>query len=221
MQTHWLHRNGSDSVILFFCGWGTDYRPLTDIPHGGTDVLCLYAYHTGCAPDWDALLAPYSERHIIAWSMGVLQAELALAQRAAEFGSALAVNGSLRPVDDRFGIPCRAYQLTIDSFSDSALRKFIQRMCKDRQSISRYNERLPQRELAEQKSELIFHQQQTEQLGADTSVLFTKALVGKADLIFPPDNLRSFWHGKVPITESDMPHFVFYHFPTWADMLTV
>ncbi len=221
MKSHWLHRNGSDTVILFFSGWGTDFQPFLPIPSGGCDVLCLYAYHCDATPDWDAILAPYQHHHLIAWSMGVLQAEREFAGSGITFSSALAVNGTLCPVHDRWGIPRSGYQLTIDSFSEPALRKFIQRMCKDRAVITRYTANLPQREIDEQKDELIFHQQQSELFGSENPSLFSTALIGSADLIFPPANLQRFWDGKVRILEVDLPHFPFYQFDSWSEILAL
>lgn len=221
MQYHWLQRKGSESLVLFFCGWGSDFRPFESIPSESCDIICFYSYHTGCIPDWDTILAPYNKHHIVAWSMGVLQAEISLADRSRIFATALAVNGTLLPVHDQYGIPCEAYQQTIDAFSEPSLRKFIQRMCKERSVISSYNEQFPKREITEQKDELIYHQQQSLIRGREQTSLFTKALIGTADMIFPPDNMRNFWEGKLTVVESEYQHFPFYRFLSWEALIAL
>ncbi len=219
MQYHWLHRNGSDRLVLFFCGWGSDYRPFERIASGNCDVACFYAYHTGDIPDWHGLLAPYRERHVVSWSMGVLQAEIALQGIRGSITSALAVNGTLLPVHDRFGIPCAAYQQTIDQFSEPALRKFIQKMCRERSVIQAYNEHIPQREIREQQEELIYHQQQSQAHGREQTGLFSRAIIGSSDMIFPFENMRNFWAGKTLVEETEHQHFPFYHYTSWGALI--
>lgn len=219
MQYHWIQRKGSKNLLLFFCGWGSDFRPFEIIPSHNFDIICFYSYHIGNLPDWDEILAPYTTQYVVAWSMGVLQAEIALSNRSSAFTRAIAVNGTLLPVDDRFGIPCSSYQQTIDSFSEPSLRKFIQRMCKDRSVIATYSNQLPIREIQEQKDELQYHQQQSMVFSKQNTLLFSKAIIGMSDLIFPPSNMQKFWEGKVPIFETEFPHFPFYQFPSWDALL--
>jgi len=219
MKYDWLHRTGNSKLLLFFCGWGNDSSPFEPLVAKEYDVLCLHSYHNPQSCPVGEIMESYGSVYVVAWSMGVLQAEQVLAGTGAQIEKALAVNGTLFPVSDDYGIPRRAYMLTVRSFSEAARNSFFLRMCGSRSTFARYSEHLPQRDVGEQKDELVFHQNQSAQFGQEHTRLFTHVLLGREDQIFPFENMQRFWSGFANVRVEPWPHFVFYQFDTWDDLL--
>ena len=89
-------------LLLFFAGWSASPESFTGLKaENGTDIMLCYDYRD---MTFHEDLSSYKEIHLIAWSMGVRMAELALAGKYA-LTTATAVNGTPRPIDDNFGIP--------------------------------------------------------------------------------------------------------------------
>ena len=89
-------------LLLFFAGWSASPESFTGLKaENGTDIMLCYDYRD---MTFHEDLSSYKEIHLIAWSMGVRMAELALAGKYA-LTTATAINGTPRPIDDNFGIP--------------------------------------------------------------------------------------------------------------------
>ncbi|MFR8355607.1 MAG: pimeloyl-ACP methyl esterase BioG family protein [Parabacteroides sp.] len=89
-------------LLLFFAGWSASPESFTGLKaENGTDIMLCYDYRD---MTFHEDLSSYKEIHLIAWSMGVRMAELALAGKHA-LTTATAINGTPRPIDDNFGIP--------------------------------------------------------------------------------------------------------------------
>ena len=94
--------NSHPRLLLFFAGWSASPESFTGLKaENGTDIMLCYDYRD---MTFHEDLSSYKEIHLIAWSMGVRMAELALAGKYA-LTTATAVNGTPRPIDDNFGIP--------------------------------------------------------------------------------------------------------------------
>jgi biotin synthesis protein BioG len=48
---------------------------------------------------------------------------------------------------------------------------------------------------------------------------FDKIFIGNQDLIFPTKNQVNFWEGKSKIIELDIPHFPFFYFKSWDEII--
>ncbi len=203
MEAIWLKReSGNSSLALIFLGWAgaPGAAPAEALPPG-CDCLCFYDYRTLAS---HALPQATSYKHIAlaAWSFGILAAEHAISGLSVE--TALAFNGTPRPVDDRLGIPRRAFQVTRRGLPRAGVSLFFERTFGGADKIP--SGALPQRSLAELCSELdALHS--LAQLPEPGRIAWSKAFVGKRDLIFPPENMRAYWGEKA--AEIDTPHYPF------------
>lgn len=68
MKQHFIIKNNSKRLLLFFAGWGMDETPFLQIRPTDTDWMVCYDYRS-LEFDTD-LLQKYSEIRLIAWSMG-------------------------------------------------------------------------------------------------------------------------------------------------------
>lgn len=219
-MTHtWLHQNKTDKLILFFNGWGCDEKPFQHLLSDEYDVMMLNDYRSLYLPEsFEEALDAYREIYVIAWSFGVWVAQSVLEEWGDRIQGAIAVNGTTEPVHPRFGIPKPIVMGTLANLSERSLEKFQRRMVKSSDLWERFEAVKPQRDLDEVENELFLL---TEHFKVQTFTKngFQKAVIGKEDLIMPTANQKAFWQGKAEVVELDQPHFCFFAFRTWDEIL--
>ena len=206
MQAQWLHKSpdAPGTRLIVFCnGWGMDAQAVAHFPPPQADLLMLYDYRDATPPRLD--LTPYARCELLAWSLGVHMS----AALPWEFHHAVAVNGTPRPVDDAFGIPCRVYALTEQRFSAASCHKFLRRAGIDPALCGRSPEALK----AELAAVRAFVPAQTRR--------FDAALIASDDLIFPTRNQRAYWDTQAHTRQRPIaaPHYPFAHFTSWDAVL--
>lgn len=203
MIQHFIIRKGHPRLILFFAGWGMDFRPFADYHPVDSDFLICYDYRS---PAFDyRLLQPYDEVCLVAWSMGVWAASQVFSSGEYTLHST-AINGTNFPVDNERGIPHAVFTGTLNGLTPVSLQKFFRRMCGSSRSLEAFLEHAPQRSLEELKEELAcIGEQSLSQPFA--SFKWDKAIIGLQDYIFAADNqLRAFSAGT-EIVQVEAPHY--------------
>lgn len=205
MEHYFIQRQGCPRVVLFFAGWGMDWHPFAGYRPEGSDLLVCYDYRSlDFDPFW---VAGYESIRLVGWSMGVWAASCLFASAGLPFADRIAVNGTPVPVDDEKGIPRRIYEGTTNGLDETAYRKFLRRMCGSGEALEAFLSRRPLRPLGELKEELRLIGEQAAALPA-SDFAWSKAIIGKRDLIFLPDNQRRAWGGSGTRTvELDVPHY--------------
>ncbi|MCM1110685.1 MAG: DUF452 family protein [Clostridium sp.] len=199
--------NGSRRLLMFFAGWGMDSNPLTEVSAPGFDTMILFDYASDDDPDdrrLAVLLGQYDEICIVAWSFGVANAANFMARHPGlPVTLRVAVNGTLRPVDDLLGIPVQVYSGTLGSFSPRMLEKFRLRMTGSREAYTRFSDSLPQRS----NESLLDELRLMEYFRGESAPSWDLAVVGRDDRIFPPENQLRHWSElNVTVREIDAPH---------------
>ena len=215
MQTCWLNHNNNPDCILFLAGWGMGPEPFLDMAAGAVDVLMVYDYRQ--LDDFDpATLLPDNHRlHLLAWSMGVWAAGRLLKHMA--FSSATALGGTCRPVDDTYGIPDQLFSETIAHFSPAVLDDFYRAMFTDPAQAAQFLDHRPDRPLNELKDELV-HLYDSCRITPKSRDIFGQHFVTSRDRIFPARNQVRAW-GRNNCTSAAWPHFPFYHWSGWTELL--
>lgn len=208
MKYKWLNKSENKEIIVFFNGWGMDENIVKHLECENYDVLMFYDYNT-LETDYDfANLNTYSKKYLVAWSMGVMTATLF----DINYNSKTAVNGTLKPIDDKFGIPERIYNLTLKGFSPKGAERFIYNMFNHKTENSASPIVVTQRDFENQKSELeaLTHYQSNEKFKYD------RIIISSEDKIIPAKNQAAYWK-KEPNLKSG--HAPFNHFKKWSDLL--
>lgn len=217
MKHSWINNNGSSSVILVFLGWGADARCLSRMEPTAFDVVAFYDYddlHTSVD------LSCYTDIQVIAWSMGVFNAECFLNENHITPSRKVAIAGTCLPVDNLYGLLPDICQGTLDNWADTTRRKFSMRMCGGRQGFADALPLMSDRSVDNQKTELSSIMLRAKQLPSGNDVTWNKAIISSADLIFLPDNQRRYWQSHATaIVEVDMPHFPFLAFSSFDAIL--
>lgn len=188
--------SGNSRLLLFFAGWGMDETPFLDYSFPDSDFIICYDYHS---LDFSVEnLRIYSEIKVVAWSMGVWAASMALAGKELPIRESIAVNGTPWPVDDERGIPVSIFKGTLGSLDERGLCKFRRRICGSPDLLRQFMEKIPKRSLEDLRSELQAVEKMTV-ASAPVSFVWDKAYVGMKDKIFPPGNQQKAWEGTTTI----------------------
>jgi len=221
MRLHWQVRQERPRLLLFFNGWGMDERLLAMIePPAGRDLLavCDYTELQQGADAVQAAVERYPATDLVAWSMGVWAAASLFGTTGARFDKAVAVNGTGRPIDDRYGIPAALFQATLDTYSARARDSFFRRMCDGRDACGEFLPHAPLRDVQDQRRELLALARDAGE-GLPPPGPFTSAVVGSRDRILPPENQVRYWQGVLSCRTANLPHLPFSCRTGWREIL--
>ncbi|MBQ3640338.1 DUF452 family protein [bacterium] len=197
-----LNKQNNSDLIVFFSGWGADVNMFKTMKADGFDVIMFYDYSDYFVPNFD--FSNYKKIYLIAWSMGVLMSQVL----ELNYDKKIAINGTLLPVHDKFGIPEKIYNLTINNFNDTTKSKFSKKIGLNCE-LTRTNDEL--------KNELI-KIKEYQQLCSNSKIKFDKAYISINDKIFPYENQKLFWTMKnTEITTIDANHYI--PFSSWKEIL--
>lgn len=213
MQYHWLNKENNDNLIVFFAGWSFDYIPFKFLDCTDNDVLVVYDYNSiDDLPNFNT----YNNKTLITWSMGVYVAYL-LKDKFKDFNRKIAINGTIYPVDDEFGIPHRTFDLTL-KFAQTGLEgKFYKNVFNNDELFERYSKAPVERSIENRVSELY----SLDKLIKETKIKYNSefydfAIVSNFDKIIPTKNQLAFWKEKAKTV--DCGHFPFYNYNSWDEI---
>ncbi|NMW19360.1 MAG: DUF452 family protein [Chlorobiaceae bacterium] len=225
MKTVWLRKQGADELLLFFNGWGMDHRIAAHLLHESLaadfspDFLVCYDYRTLEPDSWFIKeISRYDCITVVAWSFGVWVAqltELPVVERA------IAINGTLHPVDAELGIPPELFHATLSTYSEENRHRFNRRMCGSREALALFSTMSPDRKTSDQLEELerLQESMQTGYLHDVAAWQYNHAVIGGRDLVFPARKQFTAWKGVPQTVIADMPHFPFFHFINLQEVL--
>lgn len=196
MKYKWLNKQNNKKLIIFFNGLGMDENAVNHLDTEDYDIVMFYDYNN---LETDFKLEEYDEKYLIAWSMGVMIAT----NFNFGFKSATAINGTLMPIDAKFGINPKIYDLTIKGFNPE---KFIQNMFEEPTSIK------VSREAENQKSELVAIKNYSSKEGFK----YNRILISENDKIITTKSQCNFWGIEPNIKSGHCPFFLF---KKWSELL--
>ena len=212
MNIDFLRRSGSPTLELFFAGWGMDSRPFAwaaDSPHtADCDFAVCYDYtdiQLDKVNQANAQLHGYSKVRVRAWSLGVYAASLVLPDMGCAISTAVAINGTLWPVDDELGIPHAVYDATAANLTAESLERFNRRMCGAHRAV--FEQRRPLRSVDSLRAELLHIRECAADRTRPQFTGWTQAVLSSRDKIFPIANMRRAW-SATPQLELDEPHYM-------------
>ncbi len=203
MKYKWLSKKqNNEKLLYFFNGWGMDERALNiSNIFSNFDVLMFYDYQN---LDMDENVfvecQKYKNKYLISWSMGVMISSI-FSLKLGKLDKKIAINGTIKPIDDNFGILKKIYDLTIKGFNQSSCEKFVKRMFVETTAFSPF---LPKRTLEELKNELI----SLKTYKGDENFSFDLVYISEYDKIITPKNQLNFWNKRnEKILMLDCGHF--------------
>lgn len=208
MKLTYLKQEPANSrLILIFTGWSTGPELFHEIDISGWDVAVAHDYSN---PELEcALPDKYVTIYLFAWSLGVAEADRSLP--AGRITAAFAINGTVTPVSDNYGIPKAIYHGTADNLTPRNLQKFRRRMMPDGDSFRHYFAT----ELSEEQCHILADELRAiASRHTDDTVMptlkWTRAYIGADDRIFPPDNMSAAWQRvtDTAVIHTDDAHYI-------------
>lgn len=213
-----LKNNNSENLILFFCGWGMDETPFS-ILKSTCDILYVYDYKTPDFPDFN--FSKYKSVKLIAFSYGVYASAIAKLPDSLHLESSIAINGTLIPVDDKYGVPTKQFELT-EKMDSQTVVKFRERLFggeKAKEDFEIFEKNLPNRSALSCTEELIGMKHYVPLFPVPQKI-FDKIYISKFDRCVPTRNQYNFWQGlkQLNIIELDTGHFPFYNYTSLEEL---
>ena len=261
METKTIN-NQSKKVILFFAGWGMDWHPFSHLSTSEYDVVIFYNY-TNLEADFPLhkTLQEASQINIIAFGTGVWAASsmfdryfYQLSQKGRfrslrilkKINKSIALNGTLCPVSNIWGIPQRLFNSTLSALnkeldtnkytmgSSKCIKKYLWRMCKNEDEYNKYLSAPSQRGLEDVRNELMALK---ENYIFSNSIFWNKIVIGSDDISIPAKNQLRFWSeyelgidrsskfslnaNDFSITQIQEAHFPFFNWEKWEEILAL
>ncbi|EJW92150.1 Dithiobiotin synthetase [gut metagenome] len=206
MKQHFIIQQGHRHLLLFFAGWGMDETPFTSIHPIGCDWMIAYDYRSLSFND--ALLQPYTDITLVAWSMGVWAASHIRAHYPhLPIRTCTAINGTPFPIHETKGIDPLLFEGTLKNLSRASLQKFQRRMCHSATAYKEFLHIAPQRGVEELREELAAIGRQANLL-LPVLMQWDRAVIGQNDRIFLPDHQLAAWEKQaVSVTRVDAAHY--------------
>lgn len=187
---------------------------------GSRDYDILHIYDFSELSTIDGVLADinsYSERILISWSMGVWGGQHLFDGLGHLFARSIAINGTLCPVDDQYGIPRELFAGTMGGWSELSRRKFYRRLTGGGTIEKKFLKYQPMRSITDQKRELAFYLSDADCIARNQSI-YREVLISDRDRIVPTVNQLSYW-GKDIVMHAG-GHFPFYDWNSWDHLLS-
>lgn len=222
MKLH-LQSNNSENLILFFCGWGMDENPFS-ILKNNSDVLYVYDYTTPEFPEFD--FSKYNQVSLLAFSYGVYASGIAKLPADLSLDKSTAINGTLVPVDEEYGVPLKQFELT-EKMDSSTVVKFRQRLFggeKSKEHFEIFEQSLPQRS-AQSCTDELSGMKKYVPVFAQPQRKFDKIYIGLHDRCVPTRNQKNFWQKICQnnecsnIIELETGNFPFYNYKSLEELL--
>lgn len=207
MKTQFLLQKANNrNLVLIFAGWSTGpelFKPLEETIPEGWDLLVAYDYSDFTFPN--EILDRYYTVYLFAWSLGIAASARSLAPE--KITRAFAINGTLEPVSDNYGIPPAIFNGTADRLDTRNLAKFRQRMFASGDEFRSKSHLFSQEDDIESlRKQLYLFSQPLQTVGLPWKRVF----IGRDDRIFPPVNQKRFWETQeaTEIIELEKPHYI-------------
>ncbi len=162
-------------------------------------------------------LNKYKNITLIAFSYGVFMAAY-LKDILPKCDIKIAVNGTLSPVHEEFGIPQKIFTLTLENMTELTALKFREKLFADKNELATFNKNLPNRDMESSKNELAALKKYFEKC---VDFEYDKVLIGENDRIIPTKNQKNFWLNHSNCKISDRGHFLFYKFNDFDEIINL
>ncbi|MDR0560634.1 MAG: malonyl-ACP O-methyltransferase BioC [Prevotellaceae bacterium] len=207
MKVFWHKKDGNRHILLIFNGWSFDCGIFGEVDFPEHDIVSFYDYSDIRTEQFD-FTQSYENVKLIAWSYGVFVADV-YAANIYNLKTAVAINGSILPVDDKKGIPERIFLATLQSFNEKNREKFYIRAAGNISAYKNMLNLLPSRsidnQIAELKSLYCLSSKKRQ-----NGLKWNLAIISENDKIFPSENLKNAWsEANVPIYSIDSEHIPF------------
>ncbi len=142
MKTFLRRFENNRELIILFGTWGIDEKAFSDLCNDRFDFILYYNYSAD-----EPLILPemktYRRVTVIGWSLGVWAAEYYSRKMGIKPDLTIAINGTPVAADDKYGIPLKIFEATLDNISDYSMGKFYLRLFGTRSRFEMNRQNIP------------------------------------------------------------------------------
>ncbi len=208
----------NENLIIFFSGFMMNPEVFDFLSVENHDIFFIHDYRDfGLDESFFEDIESYFKVNLVSFSLGVTIAAAVMKNLKKEFVDAIAINGTLKPINDFFGIPEKIFHGTLENLSEENLDKFYKRVFGAEYDAVKKNLIYDVDKAKEELSNILSFVQSNSLL----ENIYCKAFVSEDDKIFPPTNQMSFWQKEVNLIFLQGGHFPFHQFKSWDDILNV
>lgn len=204
MKTRLLKGTAQDTLKVVFLGFGQDLTPFFSLKLS-SDTLFVYDYEDDSA-DF-GVIYKYEKYDVIAWSLGVMMADIWVSKTEMKPRRMIAINGTPFGVNSEKGVDSALYQATLANLSEDNMTRFYRRMCGRGQEFIAFSKVKPLRSIDSFKNELIFlaGKSATHCPGEN---IWDEAFIGLKDAIIAPLNQERGWRDlALNVVKLDVSHY--------------
>lgn len=219
MKTYIRRREKNNNLVVLYGGWGNDENMFTPLCNDEFDFIFFYQYSAD-----EALVLPemktYKKITLIGWSLGVWAAEYLSARTGIKPDITIAVNGTPVPADDKYGIPLKTFEGTLNNLSGENMGKFFLRMFGDKTTYLRNADRIPMRSVRSLHDELRWlYNRMMEPF--EPGFRWDYAISCENDRVFPSKNLTGYWNRAAPTRHIvlKLPHYLFHEWDSFPEFI--
>lgn len=219
MKTYIRRREKNTELIVLYGAWGTDENVFIPLCNDNFDFILFYDYSAD-----EALVLPemksYSRITVIGWSLGVWAAEYLAPRTGIKPDITIAVNGTPVPADDRYGIPLKVFEGTLNNISERNMIKFYLRMFGNKETYRQNMDRIPHRTIKSLNDELRWlYNRIMEQ--KEPGFRWDYAVTSEYDRVFPAKNLNAYWKKQEETKHILIPlnHYLFHYWSSYTEFV--
>jgi len=210
MKMSWLLRSNRKNLIVFFSGWGIEPSDMAFLNSENYDVAMLHGFTHENLPEFD--LCDYEHTTVIAYSFGVYFS----ARSNIKADETYVFNGTLKPVDNKYGIREIIFKKTFKSLDTTTYKQFIRNMFDNDDGAQKFFKNRSEPSIKQLLTELALINALPEyneiRLNPD------KIFISRNDRVIPYKNQMNFWSdAQTEIIDSG--HFPFYRFSSWDEII--
>ncbi|MCU0378034.1 MAG: DUF452 family protein [Bacteroidales bacterium] len=219
MKTFLRRFENNRDLIILFGTWGIDEKAFSNLCTDRFDFILFYNYSAD-----EPLILPemktYRHVTVIGWSLGVWAAEFYIPRIGIKPDLTIAINGTPVAADDRYGVPLKIFEATLNSITNYSMAKFYLRVFGTKSSFERNRDIIPSRTIKSLHDELrwIYNRMMEP---VQTGFAWDYSLIGTEDRVFRASNLISFWdmHPETRQIIIESPHYLFDNWKTLGDLV--
>jgi len=219
MKAFWLNKKHNPNLIVFFAGWSFDENPFKSLKYDRFDVLIVYDYNDLKSPKELSETKNYESKILLSWSMGVF-ASYVLRDLFVDFDKKIAINGTVTPVDNEYGIPVRMFELTLKYCKKSLDNQFYRNIFLTDAEYEKYCKNPVVRSIQSRVEELSSLYELIKKSDFVYKKFYDFAYISNFDKIIPSKNqINSHNKNKIPFLLLPFGHCLFYNFTCWSEII--
>lgn len=205
----YLINNNSDTLLLFFTGWGCDESEFEHL-QSNMDILLLYDYTT---LDFNFDFFKYKNINLIAFSAGVFIASIL--NYDVKINKKIAISGNPYLFDEHFGLSKKIqnvlYNITEDNADDFA-KNYLVKTDEEREKFHHSKRTLDSCQEEFKSLKNIYQNYQNK-----INDIYDFAIIGDTDPIFNPDTQKEFYGNRIKVIKNAR-HNLFFRIEHYEDI---